>query len=206
MGVSKDRVAENRDKSWASAETVPRGLRCRNCGRRAWTRSGPLGLCSPSGAPALCSGRQAWVGSWDVCLSGLQGTWRLSRPGGAGPGPLDAGTARAKARWTDQELGPTHQRGGKGRRAPATGHQLAALGPELLSSLSTEGGSGAQREPTYPLSCPRQTEAALDTGASRRGPGALPGMATSRASPGRVWPKAEVPRLRAGGAEAPQTL
>ena len=69
----------------------------------------------------------------------------------------------------DQEL-RDHRRGGDFQPLPP-GASWWQAGPELLSSLSTEGGSGAGREPTRPLVLSQTKAATLDSGAAARGLG-----------------------------------
>ena len=82
-----------------------------------------------------------WAGSWTPISGGRGGHGGLGCSGGGRSVKVRAGA--------DQEL-RDHRRGGDFQPLPP-GASWWQAGPELLSSLSTEGGSGAGREPTRPL-------------------------------------------------------
>lgn len=147
----------------------------------------------PGGGPAETGHHRAGEGRLggvlDTHLWGLQGAWgsQLLRwrqicegEGQGGPGAQ----------------GPL---AGRGLPAPSPRRQLVAGGPELLSSLSTKGGSGAGREPTRPLVLSQTKAATLDSEAGCWGSGALPGVAAGRVGPGQVGCQAS--GLGMGGAE-----
>ena len=130
-----------------------------------------------------------WAGSWTPISGGWGGHGGLGCSGGGR-------SVRVRAR-ADQEL-RDRRRGGVFQPLPS-GASWWQAGPELLSSLSTEGGSGAGREPTRPLVLSQTKAATLDSGAGCWGSGALPGVAAGRVSPGQVGCRAS--GLGMGGPE-----
>ena len=152
---------------------------CRSCGLGA-AASGPTRTAQFRQSPGTMEREKAGrAGSWTPISGGCGGTRGLSCPGGG----RSEGEGRA----------------GPGAQAPSVGRGLPPPGaswrrgpcPELLSSLSTEGGSRAGREPTRPLSCPRQKQ-----------PRWTPGPAAGGLGPCQAWLLAD-PALARWGAKPP---
>lgn len=165
---------------------MPRGLRCRNCGRRAWTRSGPLGLCSISGAPALCRGRQAWVGSWDVCPRGCRG-----------PGSSAALVEGALGRWMRELRGPRPD-GRTGSLMTIRGVGRAAEPPPLGTSWRPWAQSSLAVSPRREEVEPKGSRPTPCLVPDKQRPRWTLGPAAGGLGPCRAWPPAEPAPARCG--------